>query len=65
MSSDCLAEIADLFYSFEWYNQNIKIQKCVVMLIANAQRPRHFHGFGVILLTLDTFTNVSIPLLPT
>lgn len=59
-SSECLEEIADLFYGFEWYTQNIKVRKMVVMLIANAQRPRHFHGFGVILLTLDTFTNVSI-----
>lgn len=58
-ASDCLEEIATLLYFFKWYRENVKLQKFISILMANAQRPRHYHGFGVIFLTLDTFTNVG------
>lgn len=47
--SDCL------YYNSNWYNFSIKLQKYLVIMIANMQEPIYYHGFEVAKLDLRTF----------
>lgn len=49
---------ADATYESAWYSYPLNMQKAVQMIIADAQRPLIFYGFGVIDLNLITFTKV-------
>lgn len=49
----------DAAYESAWYKYPLNLRKAVQMIIADAQRPLIFYGFGVIDLNLITFTKVS------
>lgn len=49
---------ADATYESAWYLYPLNLQKAAQMIIADAQRPLIFYGFGVIDLNLITFTKV-------
>lgn len=44
----------------KWYELPIRLQKYFILMIENMQKPLYYHGFGVIYLKLETFTNVSV-----
>lgn len=52
--------MADCLYDTNWQMFSIKLQKYVVIMIGNAQKPLYYHGFGVAVLNLVTFTKVSL-----
>lgn len=52
---------ADLLYESKWRRLPDRLQKLFIMMIANAQRPLNYHGFGLAFLNLYTFGAVSIP----
>lgn len=47
-------------YDANWQDLPKKYQKYSVAMMANAQLPLYYHGFGVVLLNLQTFTTVRI-----
>lgn len=49
---------ADALYKSEWFHLPMELQKFTIVMIANAQRPLFYHGFGVARLNLDTFCSV-------
>lgn len=51
--------MADCLYDTNWQKLPIRLQKYVVLMIGNAQKPLYYHGFGVALLNLETFNGVS------
>lgn len=53
-------EISDCFFQSEWFNLPYHLQKYFVIIIANAQRPLYYHGFGVAFINLNTFIRVRI-----
>lgn len=55
--------MADSLWENKWYEWSIESQKYIVTMMINAQRPIYYHGFGVALLNLETFTKVIIRLL--
>lgn len=50
----------DIAYESEWYKFPIKLQKCIHIIIADAQRPHVFYGFKILDLNLWAFTKVCI-----
>lgn len=48
----------DASYESMWYKLPTDLQKYVILIIAEAQRPRVFNGFGVIDLNLMAATKV-------
>lgn len=45
-------------YESNWYLLPSKIQKSIVLLIGNAQRPLFYHGSHIVNLNLETFLKV-------
>lgn len=52
-------KIIKCFYEFNWMHLQNDQQKYVIIMIANAQKPVFYHGFGIVTLNLETFTKVS------
>lgn len=52
-------DMADDLYQANWHDLPIGLQKYFIIMIANSQRPIYYHGFGVVILNLETFTKVS------
>lgn len=50
---------ADLLCESKWYELPVKLQKSLILTIANAQEPLYYHGFNIVYLNLETFTKVS------
>lgn len=57
--TDNYASFAAYIYHSNWMGMPIDLQKLIRMMIANAQIPLNYHGYGVIKLNLDTFAQVS------
>lgn len=58
MATDSFKEMSICLYKTNWQNLPVDLQKFVVLMIGNAQRPLYYHGFGVAILDLETFTKV-------
>lgn len=52
-------KMIDSLYNTNWEDLSVKLQKYFILMIANAQQPSYYHGFGVAILNLGTFTKVS------
>lgn len=51
--------ISDSYYNSNWPKLPSEQQKFFIIMIANAQRPLRYHGFGLAFLDLNTFLKVS------
>lgn len=49
---------ADCLYDVNWPELRVKWQKCIVIMIASTQKPRYYHGIGLAVLKLETFSKV-------
>lgn len=58
-SSESYLRMADCLYEYNWQEIPIKLQKPFLIMITNAQRPLHYHGFGVPVLNLELFCKVK------
>lgn len=58
LATESHAKIADCLYKTNWQNLPIDSQKYFILMIANMQKPLHYHGFKIAVLDLETFTNV-------
>lgn len=58
-ANDIYLEIADSYFNAKWIQLSPKLQKYFIIMIANAQRPLYYDGFGVAYLELNTFLRVS------
>lgn len=62
MATESFGNLASALYESSWQNLSIKLQKCYILMIANAQRPLYYHGFHVSILSLNTFAKVRLRL---
>lgn len=62
MATDSFRDMANCLYRSNWQNLPIHLQKYIILMIGNAQRPLYYHGFGVVILDLETFTKVNLDL---
>lgn len=49
----------DLLYESNWIALSPLHRKYIFVMIANAQRPIHYHGFGIAYLNMELFTKVN------
>lgn len=50
--------MADSLFQANWLDVSIEQQKYFVIMIKTAQQPLYYHGFGIVVLDLETFTKV-------
>lgn len=60
VSSESFEQMADILFDTNWPDLSVPMQKYIVIMIANMQKPLHFHGFRMVNLDLKTFINVKI-----
>lgn len=60
IATESFENMADCLFEANWEILPIQLQKYVVIMIGNAQRPLYYHGFNIAFLNLETFTKVSV-----
>lgn len=58
-ATDSYAKMADRLFESDWQKLPIELQKYLILMIANMQRPLYYHGFGIAALDLETFIKVK------
>lgn len=58
VATDSLLAYSDSVYNSNWSQHPIGIRKAFIVIIAYAQRPQLFNGFGLVSLKLETFSKV-------
>lgn len=51
--------MSDLLFESEWHRIPVNLQKYVILMIADMQRPVFYHGFRIAVLDLETFAKVE------
>lgn len=59
MATSFFEKMSDSLYECNWHELPIEMQKPLILMIQNTQKPIYFSGFEVILLKLETFCEVS------
>lgn len=59
LATESYEDMIDRLYECKWHELPISLQKYFILMIQNAQQPVYYHGFGVALLNMQTFTKVS------
>lgn len=60
MATESYENFANSLYEGRWQDLKPELQKYIIVMIANAQRPLEYHGFNVAVLSLETFAKVDI-----
>lgn len=60
LATESFEKSAECLYECNWQDLSVKLQKYLVLMIANSQKPLHYHGFGVAILNLQTFCGVGL-----
>lgn len=60
VTTDSFEKMAACLYSeVDWSELPVELQKYLILMIANVQRPLYYHGFYVTILNLETFCSVG------
>lgn len=60
MVTNSFSKYLDCLYENHWYNLPVPLQKQLIIVMANLQRPLYYQGFGMVTLNLATFVNVKL-----
>lgn len=58
LASESFESMADLLYENNWPELPNKLKKYFILMIGNGQQPLFYHGFGIAVLNLETFSKV-------
>lgn len=58
VATESYEKMAKSVYDCKWPELSIDLQKYILVMIMNAQRPLHYHGFGIAILDLNTFAKL-------
>lgn len=58
LATDSYLRMGDLVYESNWQDIPVELQKYLILMIVNMQKPLKYHGFGIAVLDLITFTSV-------
>lgn len=58
VATDSYQEILVCLFASNWPELPVHLQKYLIIVIANAQRPLRYHGFGFAFLDLETFSKL-------
>lgn len=59
MATESFAEMAECLFESNWQSLPVRLQKYFVLMIGYAQRQMCYSGYGMVVLNLETFTQVS------
>lgn len=59
LATESLLSMSDRLYESNWCELPVDFQKHFILMIQNTQKPLFYHGFGVAVLNLETFTKAS------
>lgn len=59
LATESFLNMSDGLYQSNWFKLPVNLQKYFVPMIQNTQRPLYYHGFGIAVLNLETFTKVK------
>lgn len=51
--------MADCLFESNWQGLPVDLQKYVILMIKQSQEPLFYHGSGIAVLDLETFSSVS------
>lgn len=57
-ATESYEEMSNGLYNSKWSELSVDLQKYFVVMIANAQRPLYYDGFGIAVLDLQTFAKL-------
>lgn len=57
-ATESFNKMTDALYESKWLDFTPKERKYFVIAITNTQRPLYYHGFNIMVLNLESFTNV-------
>lgn len=60
MTTDSYRKMSDCVFEMNWPELPNQLQKFIILMIENMQRPLYYHGFGIVNLDLETFAKVSV-----
>lgn len=60
LATDSYAKMAICLYESNWRLLPVELQKYIILMIINMQIPLRYHGFGVAVMDLETFTKVRL-----
>lgn len=58
MTTDAYASMPDRLFESNWQQLSINLQKYVILMIGNMHKPLFYHGYGILILNLETFRDV-------
>lgn len=58
MASESYEKMAHCLFESKWYEHPLLLQKYFILMIGNSQRRIYYHGFGIAVLQLETFSSV-------
>lgn len=59
IATDSFIDMSDCVYEMNWGNLPAKLQKYLIIMIANMQNPIYYHALHVCILDLNTYMRVS------
>lgn len=59
MTTDCYGKMADCLFESNWQGLPVDLQRSLILMIKQSQKPLYYHGFGIAILDLVTFRDVS------
>ena len=59
VASESYEKMANALYKSDWTSLSNNYQKYFIVMIAHAQKPVFYHGFGMAIMNLQTFNKVS------
>lgn len=59
LATESFQKMTDCMFESNWQELPINLQKYLILMIANMQRPLHYHGSRIAVLNLVSFTKVS------
>lgn len=60
ITTNNFSKYADRVFEFHWYDLPVPLQKQLIIILANTQRPLEYRGFGMVTLNLVTFVTVKL-----
>lgn len=59
LATESFLNMSNCLYESNWPDLPVKLQMYMVIMIRNTENPLYYHGFGLAVLDLETFTTVN------
>lgn len=63
LATDSFGQMTNCLFECKWVEFPIDVQKYILLMIMNSQRPMYYHGLGIAVLNLETFSKVILEII--